>query len=135
MVQRAIQKSTWGDYRWVPLEAIAPEAALAVVAAEDQKFPDHPGFDVDAITAALRHNSKGGSVRGASTISQQVAKNLFLWEGRSWLRKGLEAWYTGWIAIRPTSTPPGSTSAARAFTAPCRSTCSTQYTCRLRRTW
>lgn len=99
MIQRAVGEWAWVDYRWVPMEAIAPEAALAVVAAEDQKFPQHPGFDVDAIRAALHHNNKGGSLRGASTISQQVAKNLFLWEGRSWLRKGLEAWFTGWLEL------------------------------------
>jgi len=90
MVQRTLVGETV-HYRWVPLEAIAPVAALAVVAAEDQKFPHHWGFDVDAIGDALDASEEGRRLRGASTISQQVVKNLFLWEGRSWLRKGLEA--------------------------------------------
>ena len=73
--------------------------ALAVVAAEDQNFPRHFGFVVDAIARAMEHNEKGRSVRGASTISQQVAKNLFLWSGRSYLRKGLEAGLTVLIEL------------------------------------
>jgi monofunctional biosynthetic peptidoglycan transglycosylase len=68
--------------------------ALAAVAAEDQKFPDHYGFDFAAIADAIEEGEKGRRLRGASTISQQVAKNLFLWESRSYLRKGLEAYYT-----------------------------------------
>jgi len=79
---------------WVSWEAMADEAKLAVIAAEDQRFPEHHGFDVEAIQAALEHNREGGSTRGASTISQQTAKNLFLWSGRSWLRKGLEVYFT-----------------------------------------
>jgi monofunctional biosynthetic peptidoglycan transglycosylase len=82
------------DYRWVPITRIAPAAALAVVAAEDQKFPFHHGFDLQAIDAALAHNARSRRVRGASTISQQTAKNLFLWSGRSYLRKGFEALLT-----------------------------------------
>jgi monofunctional glycosyltransferase len=82
------------DYRWRDLERIAPALPLAVIAAEDQRFAQHRGFDFEAIDKARRHNARGGRLRGASTISQQVAKNLFLWEGRSWLRKGVEAWYT-----------------------------------------
>jgi monofunctional biosynthetic peptidoglycan transglycosylase len=81
------------DYRWVDAAAISPQLPIALVAAEDQKFPRHDGFDVEAIRDALDERERGGS-RGASTISQQVAKNLFLWSGRSWLRKGLEAYYT-----------------------------------------
>ena len=80
-------------WRWVDAEAISPELPIALVAAEDQKFPQHDGFDVEAIREALDEQEEGGG-RGASTISQQVAKNLFLWRGRSWLRKGVEAWYT-----------------------------------------
>lgn len=80
--------------RWVPRERISPWAALAVVAAEDQKFPVHRGFDLESVQDALEERAAGGRVRGASTISQQTAKNLFLWSGRSWLRKGLEAWFT-----------------------------------------
>jgi monofunctional biosynthetic peptidoglycan transglycosylase len=78
-------------YQWVALEQISPQAALAVIASEDQLFPFHAGFDVKSIRAAVQHNERSRRVRGASTISQQVAKNLFLWPGRSWVRKGLEA--------------------------------------------
>ena len=81
-------------YRWTAWEDIAPWAALAVIASEDQRFPDHHGFDVDAIRAALEEARQGERLRGASTISQQTAKNLFLWPGRSPVRKGLEAWLT-----------------------------------------
>jgi monofunctional biosynthetic peptidoglycan transglycosylase len=84
-------------YDWVPRGAISREAARAVIAAEDQKFFQHPGFDVDAIRKAFRSNARSRQVRGASTISQQVAKNLWLWPGRSWFRKGLEAWFTLWV--------------------------------------
>ena len=79
---------------WVPLEEISPKIQLAVVCAEDQKYLDHFGFDVESIKKALDSNSKKKSVRGASTISQQTAKNVFLWPGRSWLRKGLEVYFT-----------------------------------------
>ncbi len=79
---------------WRPWAELPDELKVAVIAAEDQKFAEHWGFDLDAIRAALAHNERGGSLRGASTLSQQVAKNLFLWSGRSWLRKGLEAWFT-----------------------------------------
>ena len=82
------------DYRWRPREQISASLPIALVAAEDQKFPLHRGFDIEAIEKALDHNAKGKKVRGASTITQQLAKNLFLWQGRSWARKGLEAWYT-----------------------------------------
>ena len=81
-------------HQWVDLEAIAPTLALAVVAAEDQKFPEHRGFDVEAIESAYELNQHSHRVRGASTISQQVAKNVFLWSGRSYLRKALEAGFT-----------------------------------------
>jgi monofunctional biosynthetic peptidoglycan transglycosylase len=81
-------------YDWVSLEEISPQAALAVIASEDQRFPFHAGFDLESIRAAVRHNAKGGKVRGASTLTQQVAKNLFLWKGRSWVRKGLETGIT-----------------------------------------
>lgn len=79
--------------RWVDAAAISAQLPIALVAAEDQKFPRHSGFDVEAIRDALDERNDGGS-RGASTITQQVAKNLFLWRGRSWLRKAAEAWYT-----------------------------------------
>ena len=79
-------------YQWVPWESISPHLAIAVVAAEDQKFPVHHGFDFESIAKAL--DETRGRRRGASTISQQVAKNLFLWPGRSYIRKGLEAYVT-----------------------------------------
>ncbi|MDB6163811.1 MAG: peptidoglycan transglycosylase [Xanthomonadaceae bacterium] len=86
---------TWGvAYDWRDLDAIAPSLPRALVAAEDQNFPIHNGFDLKAIEKARASNARGHKVRGASTISQQVAKNLFLWSGRSWVRKGIEAWYT-----------------------------------------
>jgi monofunctional biosynthetic peptidoglycan transglycosylase len=85
------------EYRWVPWREISPWAGLAVVAAEDQKFPNHHGFDLTSIGDAWADRERSGRLRGASTISQQVAKNLFLWPGRSWLRKGIEAWLTLWI--------------------------------------
>jgi monofunctional biosynthetic peptidoglycan transglycosylase len=81
-------------YTWVRCNRISPEAAIAVVASEDQKFADHHGFDVGAIQNAIDEHEKGARLRGASTISQQVAKNLFLWSGRGYVRKGLEAYFT-----------------------------------------
>ena len=81
-------------YDWEPLERISPHAAMAAIAAEDQQFPFHAGFDFESIRKAVQHNAKSKRKRGASTISQQVAKNLFLWSGRSWVRKGLEVWFT-----------------------------------------
>jgi len=82
------------QYKWRSASSISPNLPIALVAAEDQNFPTHHGFDFKAIDKAMEHNKKGRKVRGASTISQQLAKNLFLWQGRSYLRKGLEAWYT-----------------------------------------
>jgi monofunctional biosynthetic peptidoglycan transglycosylase len=82
------------QHDWVPWEEISRHAALAVIAAEDQKFLEHDGFDFEAIDKALTDARRGRRLRGASTISQQVAKNLFLWPGQSWPRKGLEAWFT-----------------------------------------
>jgi monofunctional biosynthetic peptidoglycan transglycosylase len=81
-------------HSWVDLDRISPNLPLAVVASEDQKFPEHSGFDVEAIEKAYALNQHNHKVRGASTISQQVAKNLFLWPGRSYFRKGLEACFT-----------------------------------------
>ena len=81
-------------HEWRDLEAISRHAPLAVVAAEDQQFPFHRGFDFKQIDKALADRERGRRVRGASTISQQVAKNLFLWPGQSWFRKGLEAGIT-----------------------------------------
>jgi monofunctional glycosyltransferase len=82
------------DFRWVSLEQISPNAAIAVIASEDQQFPFHAGFDFNSIREAVRASEHGKRLRGASTISQQVAKNLFLWSGHSFLRKGLEAYFT-----------------------------------------
>jgi monofunctional glycosyltransferase len=81
------------DYEWVDLEHISPNAAIAVVASEDQQFPFHDGFDFNSIREAVRASERGKKLRGASTISQQVAKNLFLWNG-GFVRKGLEAYFT-----------------------------------------
>ncbi|MGH8760285.1 MAG: monofunctional biosynthetic peptidoglycan transglycosylase [Burkholderiales bacterium] len=81
-------------YRWADWEKISSHAKLAVVASEDQKFPRHFGFDLDAIAHVWRGNRDSGRLRGASTISQQLAKNLFLWPGKSYVRKGLEAYLT-----------------------------------------
>ena len=80
--------------QWVGLQEISPELALAVIAAEDQNFPDHHGFDLREIRAAVETHRQGGRLRGASTISQQLARNLYLWPHRSWVRKGLEFWFT-----------------------------------------
>ena len=96
------QMEAWGQgdwgfrihYQWRDLDAMARSVPISLVAAEDQQFPQHNGFDLKAIEKALDHNARGKRLRGGSTISQQVAKNVFLWQGRSWLRKGLEAWYT-----------------------------------------
>ena len=82
------------EYQWASLEQISPHAAIAVIASEDQQFPFHAGFDFDSIREAVRASERGKRLRGASTISQQVAKNLFLWSGHSFVRKGLEAWFT-----------------------------------------
>lgn len=76
---------------WVDAACQANSTRLAVIAAEDQKFAAHAGFDVDQIVDALEHARAGGPLRGASTITQQTVKNLFLWSGQSWVRKGLEA--------------------------------------------
>ena len=81
-------------YRWTPWDQVSKQLPIALIAAEDQKFPYHHGFDIDAIQDALADAEDGERLRGASTISQQVAKNLFLWNGRSFVRKGLEAYFT-----------------------------------------
>lgn len=101
MVERQLGAWLSGDFSyvahsdWVSMDEISPFMGLAVIAAEDQKFPEHWGFDVAAIEKALAHNERHENrVRGASTLSQQTAKNLFLWDGRSWVRKGLEAGLT-----------------------------------------
>ena len=79
---------------WMPLSAMGPNMARAAISAEDGNFCRHHGFDFTAIEKAMSGNEAGKHYRGGSTISQQTAKNAFLWQGRSWLRKGLEAWFT-----------------------------------------
>ena len=79
---------------WMPLSQIDRNMALAAIAAEDAKFCTHNGFDREAIQAAIERNARGGRIRGGSTISQQTAKNAFLWQGGGYVRKGLEAWFT-----------------------------------------
>lgn len=106
MAERQIAAWLSGDFGyvahsdWVAMDDISPSMVLAVMAAEDQKFPAHWGFDVAAIEQAFSHNAKRPTrIRGASTLSQQTVKNLFLWDGRSWLRKGLEAGLTTGIEL------------------------------------
>lgn len=82
---------------WEGLANIDPDLVAAVIGAEDSKFCEHSGFDTEAIEKAYKNNAKGGKIRGASTISQQTAKNVFLWQGGGYARKGLEAWFTFWI--------------------------------------
>ena len=84
---------------YVDMDEMSSYAKLAVITSEDQLFPDHNGFDFKSIQKAMKHNRKSKSLRGASTISQQVAKNVFLWQGRSWIRKGLEVYFTFMIEL------------------------------------
>lgn len=99
MLLRHVQEEEDVRKRWRAYDEIAPEFLLAVVAAEDQLFFKHDGFDFKQIRAAIQTRLDGGRLRGGSTISQQVAKNVFLWPGRSWLRKGLEVWFTVGIEL------------------------------------
>ncbi len=82
------------EHDWVPIEDISRHLQLAVIASEDQNFANHSGFDFEAIQKAMDNNRSGRKIRGASTISQQTAKNVFLWPGRTWFRKGVEAYFT-----------------------------------------
>lgn len=84
---------------WKPLEELSPHLQLAVVCCEDQNYLKHNGFDFGAIEKAIKHNEKSKKKRGASTISQQVAKNVFLWPSRSWVRKGFEVYFTFLIEV------------------------------------
>jgi monofunctional biosynthetic peptidoglycan transglycosylase len=93
MVERMFQGHGF-DRRWVPLDRISPQLVRSVIGAEDARFCEHHGFDWNAIHKAMEHNADGKKLRGGSTISQQTAKNIFLWPGRDWVRKGLEAWFT-----------------------------------------
>lgn len=100
MVIRSVQnisqgKSPFWHHTWVSLEDMSPDMPKAVMASEDQRFLIHHGFDFDAIQKAMKRNKEAGKKKyGASTISQQTAKNVFLWQGRTWLRKGLEMYFT-----------------------------------------
>ena len=98
MIQRVFEGRGF-DRRWRSLDDISPQLVRAVIAAEDAKFCDHNGFDFDAMEKAFESNAKGRKLRGGSTISQQTAKNVFLWPGRSYVRKGLEAYFTVLIEV------------------------------------
>lgn len=104
MVKRCIEqkmddKEMKLNKTWKPLEEISPSLQLAVVCSEDQNYLKHHGFDFGAIKKAIEHNKKSKRKRGASTISQQTAKNVFLWDGRSWVRKGFEVYFTFLIEL------------------------------------
>jgi monofunctional biosynthetic peptidoglycan transglycosylase len=99
MTIRCIEKKTDGkpvilSHNWVPLEKISTNLQRAVIASEDQNFLTHNGFDFKALEKAFENNQKGKKIKGGSTISQQTAKNVFLWPGRSYIRKGFEAYFT-----------------------------------------
>lgn len=104
MATRAIENAIDGNdmvcsHDWVPLEEISLNLQKAVIASEDANYLNHHGFDFNAIQKAMKSNEKGRKLRGGSTISQQTAKNVFLWQGRSYVRKGLEAYFTGLIEL------------------------------------
>jgi hypothetical protein len=105
MLIRTVQQITAGQkvilkHDWVPMKKISPHMQLAAVCSEDQNFLKHHGIDFKAIEKARNESKrKNGRLRGASTISQQTAKNVFLWPQRSWVRKGLEVWFTGLIEL------------------------------------
>lgn len=87
------------QHEWVPISEISPHLQLAVISSEDQNFLNHSGFDIKAIEKAMDENKTGKRLRGASSISQQTAKNVFLWPQRSWFRKGLEVYFTFMIEL------------------------------------
>ena len=93
MVIRLAEGKGW-NHRWRSINDVSPALPRALIAAEDARFCDHHGFDFDALQKAYANNEKGRKIRGGSTISQQTAKNVFLWPGRSYVRKGLEAYFT-----------------------------------------
>ncbi|GGD35875.1 MULTISPECIES: monofunctional biosynthetic peptidoglycan transglycosylase [Flavobacterium] len=104
MFIRSIEQKTAGkpmvlSHDWVPIEEISPNLQRAVIASEDQNFLNHNGFDFKALEKAMESNKKGKRLRGGSTISQQTAKNVFLWPGRSYIRKGFEAYFTVLIEL------------------------------------
>ena len=104
MIQRLVEQKMDGEdlklrKDWVSIDKMSPYLVRAVIASEDQHFNEHWGFDIEALQKAYQHNQKSKKVKGGSTISQQVAKNVFLWPGRSYIRKGLEAYFTILIEI------------------------------------
>ncbi len=94
MLREAAVREEPIQYEWVAWDSISPHVPISAVAAEDQRFPHHFGFDFESIADAWEERQRGGRSRGASTISQQVAKNLYLWPGQSFIRKGFEGWFT-----------------------------------------
>ena len=104
MITRIIEFKLDGNdaiysHKWVPIEEISPNLQKAVIASEDGNFLKHNGFDFEAMQKAFKNNNKGRKLKGGSTISQQTAKNVFLWQGRSYIRKGLEAYFTVLIEL------------------------------------
>lgn len=99
MAIRSAQGGPDTQHDWVSLDKISPGMQLAVICSEDQRFLEHSGFDYNAIKAAYERNRKGNTLRGGSTISQQTVKNVFLWPGRSYVRKGFEAYFTFLIEL------------------------------------
>ncbi len=99
MFTRSLQSDTGINKKWVTYDEVSPFVPLAIIAAEDQKFPSHHGFDFDGMKDAFEANQNGGVIRGGSTISQQVAKNVFLWQHKSYIRKGLEVYYTALVEL------------------------------------
>lgn len=104
MISRALEQKADGremtsSHHWVPIEEMSPNIQIAVIASEDDGFLTHSGFDFDAMYKAYKSNRKGKKLKGGSTISQQTAKNVFLWQGRSYLRKGLEAYFAMLIEL------------------------------------
>ena len=104
MLTRSIENKMEGkdmvcSHNWVPLDRISRNLQKAVIASEDGRFLTHHGFDFEAIQKAMENNEQGKKLKGGSTISQQTAKNVFLWQGRSYLRKGLEAYFTVLIEL------------------------------------
>lgn len=104
MISRALEQKSEGkemtcSHDWVPIEEISPNLQKAVIASEDDLFLTHNGFNFEAMQKAFKNNQKGNKIKGGSTISQQTAKNVFLWQGRSYLRKGLEAYFTVLIEL------------------------------------
>ncbi|WP_452597414.1 monofunctional biosynthetic peptidoglycan transglycosylase [Pontimicrobium sp. MEBiC01747] len=99
IIQKTENTKIKQKHSWVPLKSISKQLQLAVICSEDQFFLKHNGFDLKAIEKAYENNKKGKRIKGASTISQQTAKNVFLWPERSWLRKGLETYFTFLIEL------------------------------------